>query len=191
MNMTKEVDTQYSESEVAKLVQGVADEYRLDPADVNIDIDYEVGGSFVVLNADPANADIIEDAIRNSIGQKTGLPTSDILVNYNTTTGVVEYAVETDSYEDTNNIKDIFDTDSFTDEIEVILENIDSSIDIVSPFVDNSVVADLNIVVDAKVSMDDRTNNLSEEFAQDGFNIENAEGDNRFLIKKTTSILFQ
>ena len=178
MNLSKDVGREYTASEVDELVQAVADEYKVDVEDVSIDIAYEVTGSFAVENVDPSQANVIEETIKNSISQETGVPTTDIDVKYNSNTGVIEYTVKSDSYDKSNDIKDSVIDDSFTDTIQNDLDIVDSNIIVTSPQVNDSITADINIVVDGEdiIDMDDATNALSNELTQDGFTVDKAEG---------------
>ena len=162
-----------------EILESVAGEYKIDTDDVDIEIDYEVGGSFTVENSDPTKAEVIIDQIRNSISEQTGVPVSDVDVDFNSDSGLVEYKIKTDSFDDSNDIKENIDTDSFTDNIETLLENIDSNMNVTSPEVNERISADINIVVDAKdstVDLADATNKLSTEFTNDGFDVKNAKG---------------
>ena len=80
--MSKEVEKEYTELEVTELVQTIVDEYKVDPDDVNIDIAYEVSGRFAIDNADPTLEDVIEESIKDSISQQSGVPIAGIIVDY-------------------------------------------------------------------------------------------------------------
>ena len=116
--MSKEVTRGYSEAEMQELVQKVADEYDIETTDINADVKYQVGGSFALENAHPVMADLVEDVIRDSISDSTGVPPDDIDVSYNVDTGIVEYTVETDTYDASNSIKEHMNNDSFIDTVE-------------------------------------------------------------------------
>ena len=179
LNLSKEVTDQYPEAEAHKLVQSVAEEYGVNTDDVLTDIDYEVSGSFTVENVDPAQVRKVQDAIVNSISEQTGAPVSDIEVNYNSDTAVVEYTVKTDFYNDSNDIKENIDKDAFTDAIQIRLQNIDSNIDVSSPQVNETIAADINIIVDtqdAAIDKNKATKTLEVEFSSDGFTVEADEG---------------
>ena len=180
IDLSENVITEYSDAELQELIQKVADEYGLDKKDIETDINYEVSGTFIVENADPAKAAIVEDTIKNSISQQTGVPVSDIDVDYNIDTGEVSYTVQTESYTESNGIKENIDNDSFTNEIKTSLSDIDNNIDISSPTVGESIVAGINIVVDGKdtVDINEAINNLTTKFSSDGFDVEKAEGRN-------------
>ena len=148
--------------------------------DIDADINYEVSGSFTVENADSTQADIVKDAIKTSISQQTGVPIDDIVVDYNSDTGLVEYTLVTGSYNESNDIKENINDQSFSGAIEDTLKNVDSNIGVTSPKVNNSVVADIQLVVDGKdasVDMNVATNNLMTELSDGGFNVERADGN--------------
>ena len=162
-----------------ELVQNVADEYGVDTDDVYTDIDYKASGSFTVENVDPTQAEAVEDAITTSISEQTGVPVNDIEVEYNADTGVVQYSINTDSYNASNDVKENINNKSFADTIEGSLKKIDTNVDVTSPDVNDSIVADINIVVDtkdSKIDMDKVTNKLSSELSDNGFTIKQAEG---------------
>ena len=138
-------------------VQNVIDEYGLDTSDVNTDIAYEVSGGFTIDNADPTQKDAFEDIIRNTISRQAGVPVDDVKVAFNSVTGEVAYTLKTGSYNDSNGIKVNIKDDSFTDAIERDLEAVNSNIDITSPQVNDAIVADVSMVVDAKDSTSDIT----------------------------------
>ena len=83
VHVSKPVENEYSGSEIKELVETVADEYGVDTKDVATDINYEVKGSFTVENVDPAQEDHVEELIKNSVSQQTGVPTDDINIKYN------------------------------------------------------------------------------------------------------------
>ena len=139
---------------------------------------------FNIENVDPTLADVVEETIINSISEQTGVPVNDVEVAFNTDTGVFEYSITTDSYNDSNDAKQNIDTDLFTDTIEAKLENIDSNIDVTASKVNDGVVADINIIIDTKDAAVDRnkaTNNLSSDLQ--GFTVDNAEGIFNFKNK--------
>ena len=173
------MDQEFTLSEVATLVLNIANEYGVNTDDVAAEINYEVTGSFTVENADPSQADAIKQIIKDSISQQTGVPVSDIDVSYNNDTGEVRYSVQTESYDDSSGIKEDIKADLFTNTIKSILEKVDSNIDVISPTVDDAVVADIDIVVDATDAVADinnATNYLSTKLADDGFRVERSKG---------------
>ena len=160
------------------MVQTVADEYGVDSKNVNADVDYEVTGSFTVNNAESTKQDSVTETIRNSISEQTDVPVGDINVTYNPETGSVEYTVETDSYNKSNDIKGKIGEEAFSEVIATELTKIDSDINISSPVVSDKISVDIDIVVDGKGSVDTEvaTNNLSSDFTKNGFTVENADG---------------
>ena len=183
--MSTSVTEDLNDAEIQELIQKVAEEYGLETKDVLADINYEVTGGFMVENVDSSQADDVLDTIKNSISQLTGIPVSDVDVNYNSDTGEVQYTLKTDTYDDSNNTKENIDNDAFSDAIKASLSSIDSNINVTSPHVDDAVAADINITVDAKdlIDINDATNNLSTDFVRDGFIVEKAEGT-YFRIQK-------
>ena len=176
MNITQEVTNEYPESAVNNLIENVVDEYGVSSDDVFTDIDYEISGNFILENVDPTQANLVEDTIRNSISQQAGVPFTDVEVNFDTDTGVVEYKVKTDIFDETNNIKDQLYNDQFTTNVESSLENIDSNINLSSPEVSDKILADINIVVDTEDVMKNASDRLSQELSTDGFTVEKTEG---------------
>ena len=179
INLSKAVDQEFTTSEVAKIIQNIAEEYGVQTHDIDANIEYEVSGSFKVENADSTPADIIEETVKTSISQQTGIPVGDIHVDYNSDTGLVEYTIDSDSYNASNDIRESINDQTFSDTIEDSLENVDSNIDVTSPQVNDSVEAAIEIFVDGKnasVDMNTATNNLITEFSDDGFTVERADG---------------
>ena len=179
IHLSQEVTKPYSELEISGLVQEVAGKYGIDDKDVTVDIDYEVSGSLTLGNVDPIKIDAVEDTVRNSISQQTGVPISDVDVDYNSDTGVVEYKVKTDSYEESSGIQADFTENTFSDEIGANLKTVDNNIDVISAAVNDSIVSNFNIVADVEdssVDLKDVTDKLRTEFLDDGFTVTKAEG---------------
>ena len=188
--MSTTVTNDLNDDEIRELVQKVAEEYGVDTKDVFADINYEVSGGFTVENVDPSQVDDVVDTIKNSISQLTGVSVSEIAISYNGDSGEISYTIQSETYDESNSIQENISNDSFANEIKTSLSDVDSHIDTTSPRVDESIVADINIIVDGKdtVDMDKATNNLGAKFSEDGFDVEKAEG--RSHSNKSCSLSF-
>ena len=144
-----------------------------------MEIDYEVSGSLTVENVNPTQSDLVVDTVRQAISQQTGVPVSDIEVQYDSDTGKLDYKLKSDSYNESTALKTSIDNDSFTNAIESSLETIDGNIDVTSPEVSDAILADISLLVDtenATVDMKNATTKLKADLSTDGFTIDKADG---------------
>ena len=182
--MNKDVTSDLTDEEIQDIIDDAVNDFGVGEDDVQVDVSYEVDGTMNVNIPDGVTADELEDFIAKELADILGISEDQISVTVDPETGVVNYTIDNESFDDASGIQDAMNDPATIDELNRRLEEQFPGAEITDNQVDDEIEANVDVTVktdDATNDVDEATDNFTDKQTEDGFEDITSQGTKAFL----------
>ena len=182
--MNKDVTADLTDEEIQDIIDDAVNDFGVDEDDVQVDVSYEVDGTMNITIPDGVAEEDLEEFIAKELADILGISEDQISVTVDPETGVVDYTISGDSFDDASGIQDAMNDPATIDELNNRLDEQFPGAEITGNDVEDDIEANVDVTVktdDATNDVDEATDNFTDKQTEDGFEDISSQGTKAFV----------